>query len=190
MVEFIYSCNSCEGSAPDWWVWEPILISVSVTHEMNVGTSQASGSDRRVAALSPIFHSFLPLFILLFLCLSVSLSISVSFSDFQRRRSEHCHAELDLYISIKYQYPLEKKKKLFICNIFLPILISPLHTLPLATSRERVCVCVYADIKTQWHVQSQMLPIWASCADALSPAPSSHCKQSKQIQPNSLHLCL
>lgn len=76
MLGFIYSCNSCRGSAPDWWVWEPILISVCVTHEMNVGTSRASGSDRRVAALSPIVHSFLPLLILLPLPLSLSFSVT------------------------------------------------------------------------------------------------------------------
>lgn len=54
----------------------------------------------------------------------------------------------------------------------------PTHTLPMCTSK-----CgkgVHAHRNTQWDVQSQMLPIWDSQADALSPAPSSHCKQSKQ----------
>lgn len=187
MVGFIYSCNSCEGSAPDWWVWEPILISVCVTHEMNVGTSRASGSDRRVAALSPISHSFLPLLILL----SPSLSLSVTFRGEDWALS--CGARLVHLYQLSVSLGKSVLGKRVGGGVYLEHLCpssSPpcthCHWLQANVCRE----CVYAHRNTQRDVQSQMLPIWVSHADALSPALSSHCKQSKQTQPNSLHLCL
>lgn len=78
-------------SVPDLRLSELILIPVGVTHEMSVCASQASGSDRRVAALSGVSRSFPPT------TLDAPLPFSVTFRD---EECEHCHAELDLHISI------------------------------------------------------------------------------------------